>query len=586
MNRSMHQQPSLPATEDEPSTSRPDGANRAPRISRRSAVLAGITSGIALPAGFLAAQEAPPIEPRDGAHDNPNETIIEPNREPDSQSEETPEAEPTETPPSDEPDAVVADAAAKGHRYFVETGHNLSDPFLEPWTKLGGVAGVGAPISEARFIKGEGTIRQDFESIALLYVPDPDLGSIVRGVPLPRAEADRNAIAAARKPSDGCTLLDTGCEFYDESGQRVIGEMARIWKELGGEQILGIPLSREFERNGALTQVFANAVLVVTSDGIPALRKINTAVAGAAFPGDSAFSPAPPTHGETTLVTASDGLRLRSGPDTDSKIIVLLPENAEFIAVPGESGEWLPGYADGYAGWVSSEYLTKPNALPEIALEDWRLDVWQGSALSATNLRLQPQTFAAPARGIAPGERLTVVNWVEGEEVVDGDDVWAQLEDGSYIFVRDIGRAAPVQPPPPPDDAPAEGKWIDIHLTQQLIVAYDGREPIRTAVMTSGKPGWETPPGRFSINNRVANETMESGSIGADKFYVLEDVLFTQYFTDVGHALHFAWWKTPETIGRVGSHGCINLLLDDARFFWEWAELGTPVYSRAPLGAS
>jgi lipoprotein-anchoring transpeptidase ErfK/SrfK len=28
----------------------------------------------------------------------------------------------------------------------------------------------------------------------------------------------------------------------------------------------------------------------------------------------------------------------------------------------------------------------------------------------------------------------------------------------------------------------------------------------------------------------------------------------------------------------IGLHGCINLLLEDARFFWDWAELGTPVY--------
>jgi hypothetical protein len=34
---------------------------------------------------------------------------------------------------------------------------------------------------------------------------------------------------------------------------------------------------------------------------------------------------------------------------------------------------------------------------------------------------------------------------------------------------------------------------------------------------------------------------------------------------DLGHALHFAWWRTKETIGRPGSHGCVNLLLDDAR---------------------
>jgi lipoprotein-anchoring transpeptidase ErfK/SrfK len=93
-------------------------------------------------------------------------------------------------------------------------------------------------------------------------------------------------------------------------------------------------------------------------------------------------------------------------------------------------------------------------------------------------------------------------------------------------------------------------------------------------------PQWETPPGWFAINHRVENETMTSGAIGAEYHYKLENVLYTQYFTDRGHALHYAWWRTPETIGRPGSHGCINLLMDDALFFWNWAAIGTTVYVR------
>lgn len=583
MSISTHPRPCSPEGDEDPSELHyggvPDGTRHKPGISRRSVVLAGIASGIALPSGMVAAQEAPPIEPRDGSHDGSNETVIEP--EPEAEPETTPESASPE-----EPETIVSDAEDQGNRYFAQTGHNLGDPFLQPWLALGGAEGAGVPISEARFIKGEGTIRQDFESIALVYVPDPELESVVRGVPLPKAETDRNTPVEAREPSDVCSLLDQVCEYFPVSGQKVGGEMARAWNALGGERILGVPLSREFERNGGITQVFANAVVVLKPDGSAVLRKVNTKVAAAAFPGDAAFAPAPPTLGETTLVTASDGLRLRSGPDTSNEIIVLLPENAEFIAVPGENGDWRPGYADGYSGWVSAEYLTAPEALPEIAVEDWRLDVWQGAALSETLTHQQPQSGAAAVRTILAGEGITVVDWVEGEEVVEGDKVWAMLEDGSFVYVRNVGRSAPVQPPPLGDDTPTDGKWIDIHLTQQLIVAYEGREPVRTAVMTSGMPGWETPTGYFSINNRVANESMESGSIGADRFYELKDVLFTQYFSDVGHALHFAWWKTAETIGRPGSHGCINLLLDDARFFWDWADIGTPIYSRAALGAA
>jgi lipoprotein-anchoring transpeptidase ErfK/SrfK len=110
------------------------------------------------------------------------------------------------------------------------------------------------------------------------------------------------------------------------------------------------------------------------------------------------------------------------------------------------------------------------------------------------------------------------------------------------------------------------------------MTAYEGRTAVRTVPTTTGMAGWETPPGFYQVLSRVPNETMTSGQIGAEHFYKLEDVLFTQYFTDRGHAIHFAWWRTPETIGRPGSHGCLNLLLDDSEYFWNWATIGTPVY--------
>src|SRR5690606_35849974 len=78
------------------------------------------------------------------------------------------------------------------------------------------------------------------------------------------------------------------------------------------------------------------------------------------------YRPAPPSAGTTRLVSAAVGLRLRSAPSTDSEIIALLLDSAEFISPPGEDGEWIPGYADGFSGWVSSEFLKEPPSLPQI----------------------------------------------------------------------------------------------------------------------------------------------------------------------------------------------------------------------------
>ncbi|MFM9105693.1 MAG: L,D-transpeptidase family protein [Chloroflexota bacterium] len=312
--------------------------------------------------------------------------------------------------------------------------------------------------------------------------------------------------------------------------------------------------------------------------GFVKVRPLGRALAeSAGLLSDPAFLPAPPTGGQSFLVASPDGLNLRSGPNFDAAAVALLANNSEFVAEPDWSGDWAAGYADGMAGFVAASFLVQRPPLPQLDPSRWDLTIWQGAALSDSNIRTQPSTGAPVVRTLAYGEPVSVRLWVAGEEAEKGDALWAQLADGTFVYARNLGRNAPVQPTPVPPGAPEAGRWIDVNLTQQLMTAYDGRQPLRTVPVTSGKAGWETPPGAYAIINRVANETMTSGAIGADNHYRLEDVLFTQYFTDMGHAIHFAWWRTRETIGRPGSHGCLNVLLDDARYFWDFADFGTPI---------
>lgn len=509
----------------------------------------------------VGAQEQPPvIEPVDPEGETSQDPI-----EPEGQS-------------TGEIEQIAEEATGE---YFAETGHNIGEPFLSVWRQAGGVDVLGMPLSEERFGSETGAIEQFFEGIVL--VNDPTLEGIwaMQGLHLGDARIAEAAPASARRPVNGCSPGDATCQFFPETGHTISGELAEFWNRGGGAPVFGLPRSEPFQAGSATRQVFEKVILEVSSSGdisaVPVGREI---VAELGLEGDPAFLPAPPTLGTSTLVSASDGLRLRAEPSTDAEIIAVLEDNAEFIAVTGATGEWIPGYADGYSGYVAAEYLTEREELPRFSVGgEWDTSVWQGAALGETNIRAEPTTESRIVRTIQYGDPVVVVDWVRGEEVDGGGYIWARLEDGTYIYERNVGRAGPVEPTPVPDDAPWEGRWIDCNLTQQLLIAYEGRTPVHVAVQTTGKPGWETPEGFFAINTRVANETMESGSIGAEEFYKLENVLFTQYFTDRGHALHFAWWKTPETIGRPGSHGCLNLLLEDAEFFWNWATIGTPVYS-------
>jgi hypothetical protein len=123
-------------------------------------------------------------------------------------------------------------------------------------------------------------------------------------------------------------------------------------------------------------------------------------------------------------------------------------------------------------------------------------------------------------------------------------------------------------------------RWVDVDLTTQRMNAVVGKRVVYTATISSGKKGWETPTGTYHIMYRVENETMTSESIGAEEYYRLENVLYTQYFTDEGHALHYSWWKTSQSFGTPSSHGCVSETLKDAEYFWNFADVGTRVTIR------
>jgi lipoprotein-anchoring transpeptidase ErfK/SrfK len=140
---------------------------------------------------------------------------------------------------------------------------------------------------------------------------------------------------------------------------------------------------------------------------------------------------------------------------------------------------------------------------------------------------------------------------------------------------------APPEPPAVPGPEVAGERWIDVDLANQTTSAMIGDRIIYTALVTTGKDGWETPKGTFSILYRVENETMTSAAIGAEEYYVLDDVLYTQYFTDVGHALHLNYWRDDSYFGNErSSHGCVGMRLADAEFFWNFAHVGTRVTVR------
>ena len=111
-------------------------------------------------------------------------------------------------------------------------------------------------------------------------------------------------------------------------------------------------------------------------------------------------------------------------------------------------------------------------------------------------------------------------------------------------------------------------RWIQIDLKRQRLFAWEGNKQVLALVISTGKKGYETPPGTFNIQSKHLFAKME----GDD--YNVPDVPFTMYYHN-GYAIHGAYWHN--NFGTPVSHGCTNLAVDRAEWLFNWAEVGTPV---------
>jgi hypothetical protein len=194
------------------------------------------------------------------------------------------------------------------------------------------------------------------------------------------------------------------------------------------------------------------------------------------------------------------------------------------------------------------------------------------------------------ARGIVTDGAPLAVYPTPAEEATESElnpNTWLNLtgavngEDGALWYRTTTGDFVPadfVFIPERTEDF--TGRWLDVNLnTPSRVTAYEGDAEVSSFLAIRGTGSRPTPTGVFTILRRVANETMNSDTIGIPRFgpggYYLTNVLFTQYFTGDGASFHYNYWSSAW--GYPGSHGCLGLTYRDSAWLWEWAHVGTPV---------
>ena len=142
-----------------------------------------------------------------------------------------------------------------------------------------------------------------------------------------------------------------------------------------------------------------------------------------------------------------------------------------------------------------------------------------------------------------------------GEPVRAGRRTLVPLGDGRFVDRRRISIATWPAPP----EVGAGEHWIDIDLSQQLLIAYAGQRPVWATLVSTANTA--TPVGEFRIEKKrpIARMTSRPG------YHHKWDVLAPWVVTIQGRiAFHTAYWH--QQYGRTKSQGCVNLSPRDARY--------------------
>jgi len=169
---------------------------------------------------------------------------------------------------------------------------------------------------------------------------------------------------------------------------------------------------------------------------------------------------------------------------------------------------------------------------------------------------------------VQPGDTLssiarrfgtTVAAIVAANGIVNPDFIWV----GQRLIIPVCGT-----PVPTPTPSPGRGKWIDVNLSTQTLIAYQGSTPVLQTLISTGTAQHPSPVGTFHIYLKLISQDMSGPG------YYLPDVPYVMYFYD-GYAIHGTYWHS--NFGHPMSHGCINLPIPDAGWLYEWTPMGTPV---------
>ena len=116
---------------------------------------------------------------------------------------------------------------------------------------------------------------------------------------------------------------------------------------------------------------------------------------------------------------------------------------------------------------------------------------------------------------------------------------------------------------PTPRTQGRKGKRVEVLLDRQLLLLIGDNTVVRVLHISSGRPGYNTPTGRFAVTRKFTKDWSVPYAVWLP---------WASYFVG-GVAFH----ESPDVPSAAASHGCVRLPHGDAEWLYRRIPVGTPV---------
>ncbi len=283
-------------------------------------------------------------------------------------------------------------------------------------------------------------------------------------------------------------------------------------------------------------------------------------VKGSVAPGEDADrdSVAPEASIAEAYLT-TDEVNLRSGPGVEYDVLAVMPLHAEVIVTGPVDGGFLPVETDGTSAWISADYV-----------------VPQGSVLAASSGDVPVADVPDPEPERASLPELLVADASAAEVAVETSDP-APVPTEPPAPVAAQTYADPI-PDEPAVEEPGE-RWIEVDRSTQTVTLHEGDRVVAQYEALLGKDPsadgyYATAVGTYYVHvkERALTETPFAPGVFLTDFVGFDPARSNGFHSPTRDEQG----NIVQTGGTV-TQGCVRLGEDEARFLYDFAEIGTRV---------